>query len=41
MLKINKKGLAAEVLIKILILIVTFAIIAGAIAYLLKRYGVI
>ena len=37
----NKKGIAADILIKILIFIILFAIIAFAISYLLKRYGVI
>jgi len=37
----RKRGLASEILIKILILIVLFAIIAGAITYLLKRFNII
>lgn len=39
--KINKKAMAVETLIKILFLIILFAIIGGMIIYLLKRYGVI
>ena len=37
----SKKGTSSEVLIKILILIVMFAIIGGAVTYLLKRFGVL
>lgn len=41
MFKKNKKGLTTEVLIKIILYIILFALIASAITYLLKRYGVI
>jgi len=41
MIRQNKKGIATEVLIKILILIIAFALIGIAIGYLLKRFGVI
>ncbi len=37
----NKKALATETLIKILILIIAFALIGIAIGYLLKRFGVV
>ncbi len=37
----NKKGITSEILIKLLILIIMFAIIGAALLYLLKRYNVI
>jgi len=37
----NKKGMESEALIKILIVIVLFALISAGIIFLLKRYGVL
>lgn len=40
-MRMNKKAMEAEVLIKVIILIVLFATIGAAIIFLLKRFGVI
>jgi len=40
-IKKNKRGIATEILIRILVLIILFAIIGGAITFLLKRFGVL
>ena len=37
----NKRAIATETLIKILVLIIIFALIGAAIGYLLKRFGVV
>jgi len=41
MIKKNKKAMAIESLIQILVLIVLFALIGMGIVFLLKRYGVL